>query len=74
MKQTRTCPKCGGQKIIKVDGDVRAYGAGNNVMVGMTIFSAVKVNRYVCRGCGYSEEWIGREDLPKLEEKFGIQF
>ena len=74
MKNSRTCPKCRCTTIVKVEGDARAYGAGNNIMVGMTIFSAVKVHRYVCTQCGYSEEWIDKEDIPQLEEKFGILF
>jgi hypothetical protein len=36
----------------------------------MTIFTYVKVPRYLCLECGYSEEWIDLEDLPVLEEKF----
>lgn len=71
MKHTGTCPKCGGRDILLVPGRAGAYGSGNNVMVGASIFSAVPVDRYVCCGCGYSEEWIRREDLPKLKNRFG---
>ena len=39
-------------------------------MTGMTIFSAVLVHRYVCCGCGYSEEWIDKEDIRKPKERF----
>lgn len=67
MKNTHECPKCAGRDIIRVDGHAGAYGSGNNIMVGMTIFSAIKVNRYVCCGCGYSEEWIDREDIQPLK-------
>lgn len=70
MKNTHICPKCKGIDIIKIPGKADAYGVGNNIMVGMTIFSAVLVNRYVCCSCGYSEEWIDREDLSKLKEKY----
>lgn len=66
MKNTHICPKCRSNAIIRIDGNVGAYGTGNNIMTGATIFSAVKVNRYVCCTCGFSEEWIDREDLPKL--------
>ena len=34
MKNTKVCPKCGGEEIIRIDGYAGAYGAGNNVMVG----------------------------------------
>ena len=70
MKRTHICPKCGGRDILHIPGKAGAYGSGNNIITGMTIFSAVLVHRYVCCGCGYSEEWIDREDIPKLKEHF----
>ena len=70
MKITGVCPKCGNSNIIRIEGQAKAYGAGNNIPVGMTIFTYVKVPRYLCLECGYSEEWIDQEDLPVLEEKF----
>ena len=42
----------------------------NNIQVGLTVFSAVLVNRYVCCDCGYSEEWIDKEDIPTLKRKY----
>ena len=68
MKNTKECPKCHSHNIIRIDGDVRAYGAGNNIMTGLTIFSAIEVNRYLCCDCGYSEEWIDKEDIDKVKE------
>ena len=53
-----------------VPGDVRSYGAGNNIMTGMTVFSAVKVRRYVCCDCGFSEEWIDLDDIDKLIDRY----
>ena len=66
MKNTRICPKCNSSNIIRIDGYAGAYGTGNNIMIGATIFSAVNVNRYVCCNCGFTEEWIDRADLEKL--------
>ena len=68
MKLTGVCPKCNGRNIMRIEGSARGYGAGNNVMVGVTIFSAVKVNRYLCCDCGFSEEWIDKEDIDKILE------
>ena len=48
--------------IIKVPGKAGAYGVGNNIQIGWSNFSAVLVHRYVCCACGYSEEWIDKED------------
>ncbi|WP_296112952.1 hypothetical protein [uncultured Anaerococcus sp.] len=48
MKNTNKCPKCGSSEIIKVPGHAGAYGSGNNIMVGITIKSAVPVDKYLC--------------------------
>lgn len=70
MKRTRVCPKCSSTDIIRVEGKAGAYSSGNNIPVGMTIFSAVLVHRYVCCDCGYSEEWIDKEDIQELKRKY----
>lgn len=70
MKNTHCCPKCNGKDIIRIEGQAGAYGVGNNIQTGMFNFSAVLVHRYVCCSCGYSEEWIDKEDIPKLEKRF----
>ena len=66
MKNSRTCPKCNSNNIVSIDGYAGAYGSGNNIMTGHTIFSAVNVNRYICCSCGYTEEWIDKEDMDKV--------
>lgn len=66
MKKTGLCPKCGGREIVRIDGYAGPYGTGNNVMTGKSIFSAVNVNRYICLGCGFSEEWIDEGDLAQV--------
>lgn len=66
MKNTRICPKCQCTEIVRINGYTGSYGSGNNVMLGATIFSAVDVNRYICCKCGYTEEWIDKEDLEKI--------
>ena len=68
MKNSKQCPKCGSTDIVRFDGYAGAYGAGNNIMTGLTIFSAVEVNRYICCYCGYVEEWVDLEDIKKLKE------
>lgn len=65
MKLTRICPKCGSNDIVIVDGYVGPYGSGNNITIGGTIFSAVKVDRYICVSCGFTEEWIERTELDQ---------
>ena len=68
MKHTNRCPKCGSKDIVRIDGYAGAYASGNNIMLGATIFSAVNVNRYICCSCGFTEEWIDREDIEKVKE------
>jgi len=51
---------------------IGGYGAGNNIPVGRTIFSSIKVTRFLCARCGYSEEWIeSQADIDKLRKKYG---
>ncbi len=68
MKTTHVCPKCGSADILIFDGGVGPYGVGNNICAGATTFSAVPVDRYVCCGCGFTEEWIRTEDIDKLKK------
>lgn len=68
MKNARICPKCSSADIVRIDGYTGAYGSGNNMMIGNTVFSAVNVNRYICCECGYTEEWIDREDIEKVKK------
>jgi len=68
MKNTRICPKCNSTDIIRIDGYAGPYASGNNIMLGQTIFSAVNVNRYICCSCGFTEEWIDREDIEKVRK------
>lgn len=65
MKNQHICPKCGSNDIFIIDGHAGAYGAGNNIENGLTVFSYIPVDRYVCGNCGFSEEWIRQEDIEK---------
>lgn len=68
MKNERKCPKCGGTDILKIMTD-KVDRSGTRILCG--VFSVVVVPRYVCCGCGYTEEWIAKEDIPKLRKAFG---
>ena len=70
MKVKGICTKCNSSDILRIEGKAGPYGSGNNIMTGMTVFSAVLVHRYVCCKCGYSEKWIDKEDIQKLKERF----
>ena len=70
MKKTGLCPKCGSKDLLLVPGKAGAYGSGNNNMIGHSIFFLFLFNRYVCCTCGFTEEWVDLEDIPKLKEKY----
>ena len=69
MKNTRVCTKCQSQDIIRIPGNIGVYGSGNNIVSG--IIKKVKVTRYLCCECGYSEEWIDdKKDIGQLIEQY----
>ena len=68
MKNTRLCPKCQSSDIIRIRGKEEAYGAGNYVRTGF--IATAGVHRYVCLTCGFTEEWIDREDLDRIRKKY----
>jgi hypothetical protein len=71
MKNSKICPKCQNNEIIRIPGETGAFRAGNNILVGGTIFSAAKVTRYLCASCGFSEEWIESvDDIARIKKKY----
>lgn len=73
MRSSKTCPKCQSTDIVRIPGIAGAFGAGNNIMVGMSILSAVKVTRYLCAACGFCEEWIdSADDIAKIKKKYAV--
>ncbi len=73
MKYTRKCPKCGGTDILYAKGYTGGYGSGSNIMYGVTIFSAVDVDRYICGCCGYVEHFVREQDLDSLRKSKKIK-
>ena len=63
MKKTKTCPKCGGTKLLQVKdrGDQRLI---------LSWIKDVPVTRHVCTGCGYAESWVDDKHLDKLKEHY----
>ena len=71
MRNSKTCPKCKSADILRIGGGASAYDLGNIIRVGWTMWSAVKVTRYLCGSCGFSEEWIdATDDIAKLKKKY----
>ena len=75
MKNSKSCPKCNGTDIVVIKNDGHPEGpAGNNIMCGPTrISSVVKIERYICCGCGYTEEWVDKTGIQTLLKSKKIQ-
>jgi|GEM_PF-1443219 len=53
-----------------IEGRTGGYGGGNDIHVG---FGTVKVTRYLCGSCGFSEEWIDApEDLHSSKKNTAL--
>ncbi|MBO7472963.1 MAG: hypothetical protein J6U00_03005 [Ruminococcus sp.] len=68
MKYSKHCPKCGSYDILYAKGYTGGYGSGSNIMYGVTIFSAVDVDRYICGNCGYVEHFVRKPDIERLKK------
>lgn len=73
MKNGNACPKCGSRRIIRVPDDPRRHASGNSIYTTRaTLLGKIPVIRYVCRDCGYVENWVEeRRELERLAERFG---
>ena len=72
MKNGNLCPKCGSREIVRIPDNPRRHASGNNIYTTRaTLLGKIPVIRYVCCGCGYTENWVEtRRDLEKLKETF----
>jgi ribosomal protein S27AE len=71
MKTSGKCSKCASTDVLRIPGQAGPFGSGNNIPAGATIFSSVKLTRFLCGRCGYSEDWVeSAADLQKLREKY----
>ncbi len=67
MKTSKKCPKCTSQNLVRYSGKADTkYTSGNCIALGDPVWELVKINRYICCECGYTEEWIDQKDLEKL--------
>lgn len=65
MKNGKSCPKCGCEDIRVVSGEAERISQANVIPAGA--LTRIYVSRYLCMACGYSEEWIDRDDLKKCK-------
>jgi len=69
MKNTKICPKCSSNDIVKIKGNSGNSYTSNYASSGLLGY--VPITRYLCCNCGFSEEWIDcEEDIQKLKKKY----
>ncbi|HOG65704.1 MAG TPA: hypothetical protein PLD82_09750 [Spirochaetota bacterium] len=68
MKQHGVCPKCGSREIALSSGSNTSDV--NTILTGMTYLSAVACEKYICLGCGYTEQYVrDQAGLEKISRK-----
>lgn len=73
MKNSKCCPKCHSENIVRVPDNPARYASGNNIYTtNMTLFGKIPVIRYVCCNCGYVENWVeNQHELNEIKKAFG---
>lgn len=62
MKKTGVCPKCGGRDVVTM----RALDGGPWIRVGgPRANNTMRVEQYLCCGCGYMERWVDPEEFVR---------
>jgi len=65
MKNSKICPKCGSAKVLRAEG-AEMRERGENILP-LGFFDWARIDRWICCGCGYSEEWVDETMLNQVE-------
>ena len=69
MKNTKHCPKCNSQNIVRVPDDAHRYLANSICITKFVVVKRIPVVRYVCCDCGYVENLVetqsGRDEIKR---------
>jgi ribosomal protein S27AE len=60
VKQGNPCAKCGSKSILYVPGGL--LEGQNSAAIGSFMPARFRIARYVCTDCGYTEEWVDRDE------------
>lgn len=73
MKNSKRCPKCNLENIVRVPDNPSRHASGNNIYTSaVTLVGKIPVIRYVCCDCGYVENWIeNQSEIDKIKRTFG---
>lgn len=68
MKQSKQCPKCHSTNLVRYseNDNTSSKSYSTSIALGNPVWELVKINRYICCECGYTEEWIDKKDLEKI--------
>lgn len=66
MKKNKICPKCESKDMIYLAPQKRQNAYTDLVIDHTTI---AKIERYICKNCGFLEEYVVLEDIKKLDSK-----
>ncbi|HNX16604.1 MAG TPA: hypothetical protein PKO28_04525 [Bacilli bacterium] len=73
MKNTKVCPKCHSENIVRYDEFFGQSASNQGTFLRTSMFSGVNLRIYVCCNCGYSEIWVDEEDLEKVKASKNAQ-
>ncbi|UKN00758.1 hypothetical protein K6119_13560 [Paracrocinitomix mangrovi] len=65
MKNSKTCPKCGGTEIYTDAGNPKR---GDRTSIPITSWGKLFLAVYICAGCGYLEEYVEQDDLSNSDK------
>jgi predicted nucleic-acid-binding Zn-ribbon protein len=66
------CPKCHSTDIVRLPGDFEPPASLSGAKPPSS-FKTIKITRYCCANCGFSEVWVDDpDDLKDLLKKYGF--
>lgn len=65
MKKSGSCPKCNSTEVYTTKGTTKR---GERSSIGVSSFSAISIDLYICTSCGYMEEYGEEGDLKDLKK------
>lgn len=68
MKHSKQCLKCGSCDIIVLKNDGFPEMSDRGLMTGASILTNVALDRYICCGCGYTEEWTDKYGIQRIRK------
>lgn len=72
MKNSGVCPKCAARDIVCVPGKTSNLVVPRPNVIPVGWVGGVLVARFVCCGCGFTEEWVEcAAALQKIKAQFG---